>query len=129
MSDAVNHPSHYTDGKYEVIDFIEDYGVGFHVGNAIKYISRAGKKDQDKEIQDLHKAIWYLSRAKDYKETYVKMCDHHIPLGDYCMDKKLGLHLRQAMYSIMDGKYNHAVEMIQKHIEIMQQEKAVLQNG
>ena len=44
MTDSVNHPSHYTDGKIEVIDFIEDKGLNFHRGNAAKYISRAGKK-------------------------------------------------------------------------------------
>ena len=57
--DPVNHPSHYTDGKIEVIDFIEDKNLGFHLGNAVKYISRAGKKDPNKEIEDLEKAIWY----------------------------------------------------------------------
>lgn len=43
-NDIINHPSHYTDGKIEVIDFIEDKKLNFHRGNAIKYISRAGKK-------------------------------------------------------------------------------------
>ena len=60
--DPVNHPSHYTDGKIEVIDFIEDKQLGFHLGNAIKYISRAGKKNPDKTIEDLNKAIWYIER-------------------------------------------------------------------
>ena len=62
LNDEVNHPSHYTDGKIEVIDFIEDKKLGFHLGNAIKYIARAGKKDPDKIIQDLEKAKWYLER-------------------------------------------------------------------
>ncbi len=62
MSDNVNHPDHYTDGNIEVIDFIEDKKLGYHLGNAIKYISRAGKKDPDKYIEDLQKAIWYLNR-------------------------------------------------------------------
>jgi hypothetical protein len=61
-SDPVNHPSHYTDGKIEVIDYIEDKKLGFCLGNAIKYISRAGKKDPDKTVQDLRKAIWYIER-------------------------------------------------------------------
>lgn len=60
--DVVNHPSHYTDGKYEVIDFIEESGVGFHLGNAIKYLSRAGKKNPAKTIEDCKKAIWYINR-------------------------------------------------------------------
>ena len=60
--DPVNHPKHYTDGRIEVIEYIEDKKLGFCLGNAIKYISRAGKKEKDKEIQDLRKAIWYLER-------------------------------------------------------------------
>lgn len=60
--DPVNRPSHYTDGNIEVIDFIEDKRLGFHLGNSVKYIARAGKKDPKKEIQDLEKASWYLSR-------------------------------------------------------------------
>lgn len=62
LNDAVNHPSHYTDGKIEVIDFIEDKNLDFCLGNAVKYISRAGKKDPEKEIEDLKKAIWYINR-------------------------------------------------------------------
>lgn len=61
-NDIVNHPAHYTDGKIEVIEFIEDKGLGFHLGNAVKYIARAGKKDPSKHIEDLKKARWYLNR-------------------------------------------------------------------
>lgn len=60
--EMIDHPSHYNDGKIEVIDYIEDKKLGFCLGNAIKYISRAGKKDKDKEVQDIKKAIWYLNR-------------------------------------------------------------------
>lgn len=60
-SDAVNHPSYYQ-GKIEVIDFIEDKGLGFNLGNCIKYIARAGKKNPDKLLEDLEKASWYLYR-------------------------------------------------------------------
>lgn len=62
MSDAVNHPSHYTDGNIEVIEYIEDKKLGYCLGNAVKYISRAGKKDPAKEIEDLQKADWYIKR-------------------------------------------------------------------
>ena len=62
MNDVVNHPAHYTDGKIEVIDVIEDKGLNFHRGNAVKYIARAGKKDPNREIEDLQKAVWYLNR-------------------------------------------------------------------
>jgi hypothetical protein len=69
MSDPVNHPAHYTDGKIEVIDFIEDKGLGFCLGNAVKYISRAGKKDPAKTIEDLKKAAWYLNREIQTREA------------------------------------------------------------
>ena len=61
-NDAVNHPEHYTDGGIETIDFIEAKGLPYHLGNAVKYISRAGKKDKSKTIEDLQKAVWYIER-------------------------------------------------------------------
>lgn len=60
--DSVNHPSHYTSGKIEVIDFIEDQKLGFHLANALKYICRAGKKDPERTREDLEKAVWYIQR-------------------------------------------------------------------
>ena len=66
--DGVDHPSHYNAGNIEVIDFIEDQGLisGFCLGNAIKYICRAGKKNSESEIKDLSKAEWYLKRYIQY---------------------------------------------------------------
>lgn len=61
--DVVNHPPHYTHGKIECIDVIEDWKLGYHLGNALKYICRAKHKGAPK--QDLDKAIWYLTRYKD----------------------------------------------------------------
>ena len=60
--DSVNHPNHYNSGRIEVIDFIEDKELGFHLGNAVKYISRAGRKNPDKTVEDLRKAVWYINR-------------------------------------------------------------------
>ena len=62
MNDPINNPKHYTSGKIEVIDIIEDQKLDFTLGNALKYICRAGKKDQSKEIEDLGKAVWYVNR-------------------------------------------------------------------
>ena len=62
MSDMVNNPSHYTDGGIETIDFIEAKKLPYHLGNAVKYISRAGKKDPEKTVEDLKKAVWYINR-------------------------------------------------------------------
>ena len=59
----VNHPEHYQFGKnneYEAIKVIDAWELGFNLGNTIKYISRAGKKRKDKELEDLRKALWYL---------------------------------------------------------------------
>jgi succinate dehydrogenase/fumarate reductase cytochrome b subunit len=61
--ETVRHPTHYGgDTVYEVIKVIEAWKLGFHLGNAVKYIARAGKKDKAKVIEDLRKAIWYIER-------------------------------------------------------------------
>jgi len=64
--EQVNHPNHYGGeaNQYEAIKVIDAWNLGFSLGNTIKYISRAGKKDVNKELEDLKKARWYL--------------DHHI---------------------------------------------------
>ena len=64
--EQVNHPNHYggETNIYEAIKVIDAWDLGFSLGNTVKYISRAGKKDTDKELEDLRKAKWYL--------------DHHI---------------------------------------------------
>lgn len=61
----VNHPKHYggASNPYEVIKVIEAWNLDFCLGNAIKYIGRAGKKNKDKYIEDLEKAKWYIERA------------------------------------------------------------------
>lgn len=61
MSDDVNHPQHYGgDTTYEAIKVIEAWGLGFNLGNTVKYICRAGKKGHG--LRDLEKAAWYLNR-------------------------------------------------------------------
>ena len=64
----LHHPPHYTMGGIEAIDVIEAWELGFCLGNAVKYISRAGRKDPDKTIEDLRKAEWYLRREIDRLE-------------------------------------------------------------
>lgn len=62
-AEAVDHPAHYggADDPYEAIKVIRAWGLGFNLGNTVKYISRAGKKDPTKTIEDLKKALWYLN--------------------------------------------------------------------
>lgn len=61
--DIVNKPKHYTTGKYEVIDVIEDWNLNFRLANAVKYIARHQHKG--KPLEDLKKALWYLQREID----------------------------------------------------------------
>jgi len=64
-NDPVNHPGHYTDGGIETLDFILAKKMDFLLGQVVKYVSRAGKKDPTKEIEDLEKAEFYLKRKID----------------------------------------------------------------
>jgi hypothetical protein len=65
VSDPVNHPNHYTFGRFEVLEVIEDWQLGFHLGQVVKYVARAGRKDPTKTVEDLRKAEFYLKRAID----------------------------------------------------------------
>jgi hypothetical protein len=62
--ESVNNPEHYggKENTYEAIKVIEAWDLNFHLGNVVKYISRAGKKDKTKLKEDLEKAKWYLDR-------------------------------------------------------------------
>ena len=65
----IDHPSYYRkDTGHEVIDLIEEWNLGFHLGNALKYLARAGLKDPSTARKDLEKAIWYIER---YIDTYL----------------------------------------------------------
>jgi len=68
-SDPVNHPAHYKIGGIETIDFIEAKGLGYHIGNVVKYITRAGHKGTTNGLEDLKKARWYLDRAIEKNEN------------------------------------------------------------
>jgi hypothetical protein len=68
-SDPVNHPAHYKVGGIETIDFIEAKGLGYHIGNVVKYITRAGHKGTTNGLEDLKKARWYLDRAIEKNEN------------------------------------------------------------
>jgi len=63
MTEKINHPKHYKGNRFEAIDIIEDYELGFNLGNSLKYVLRAGKKDDI--IQDLEKAEFYIRREID----------------------------------------------------------------
>lgn len=70
-NDPVNHPKHYTShpSGVECIDIVEHYPM--NVGNAMKYLWRAGLKDDVEDIQDLKKAQWYITREIEKREKEI----------------------------------------------------------
>tara|TARA_R110000868_G_scaffold66014_14_gene197070 strand:- start:3826 stop:4167 length:342 start_codon:yes stop_codon:yes gene_type:complete len=95
MSDAINKPAHYNSGKFEVIDVIEDWNLGFNLGNTVKYISRAGKKDPTKHLEDLKKARWYLDREINNLD---KQLNTSMPVLTVPEPEKLGWNLADSEY-------------------------------
>lgn len=125
-ADAVNRPAHYggADNPYEAIKIIEDWGLDFCLGNAVKYISRAGKKGS--ALEDLRKAKWYLNRANESD-----------PLGDVHADEETNedyapssvieaWDLNFNLGSVIVGIAAHELDGALKHLsrEIDRREKA-----
>ena len=70
INDNVNHPNHYCEGrKYEPWDVIVDWQLDYLTGSAVKYLSRAGRKDPSKETEDLRKAIAYIEKRIEVLES------------------------------------------------------------
>ena len=72
-----NGPDYYKRGTTDVWDFIRDQGLNFHLGNAIKYICRAGYKDS--KIQDIEKAIHYLQNELEHEKNFYQRTSEGIP--------------------------------------------------
>lgn len=72
MTDEVNHPYHYRGDGMEAIDVIEAFALSFHLGNATKYILRAGRKEGSSYHTDLRKAIWYIERAIQRESDFIR---------------------------------------------------------
>lgn len=66
LEEMVDHPAHYNQGEFEVIDVIEDWDLEFHEGNVVKYVARS--KHKISRLEDLKKAMWYLQRKIDLLE-------------------------------------------------------------
>jgi len=114
--DPVNHPSHYTDGKYECIDYIESqqYDEDGYLFNAVKYISRAGKKDPDKYEEDIQKAIWYLKRRKERWQVIKKS----ISTKDYILDKGLENTLPGIALELIEKReFDMAAKVLQMELD------------
>lgn len=113
LGDAVN-PSHYKDGwsdGAELISITEN--LNFNRGNAVKYIARAGKKNPDAEVEDLEKALWYLSRELKRVKAKAGIETVTVPIREYARggpvkgDFKLTAS-PQCNYTISDSRYGYA---------------------
>lgn len=118
--DPVNHPSHYTDGKYECIDYIESMGYNRdgYLFNAVKYISRAGKKDPKKRDEDLQKAIWYLERKLRWNQMWATDKTPAINSSDYIQDKGLeGTLPGIALELIEHNQLSSAIKLLRMELD------------
>jgi len=132
--DEINHPPHYTFGKLEVIEIIEAWGVGYHIGNVIKYVARC--KHKDRFIDDLKKALWYLNRFVDRRcHVNINPPSCHIlqdsPYDIACVlaDWDLGKQLDGVMIQIFKGCYFSAIEKLQTEVErqtVVESEESIL---
>lgn len=108
-NDIINHPAHYTDGKFETIEAIESWRLGYHLGNAIKYISRAGKKSKDTELEDLRKARWYIRRYLIHHRDDTES----LSAVEYATDKGLDQDLTLAVrYLAAQPKYFYVLQAL-----------------
>lgn len=136
--DAVKNPSHYCGTKYQVINFIEDWGLGYCLGNVVKYICRAGKKyvgDKQKELQDLKKAKWYLERRLEEHKNGVELDSNelkmNISIDDFIEDQKLNYVRKKIIKNVIDciceeidTKFYTALELLDTEINRMEDETA-----
>lgn len=123
-NEQVNHPAHYggQDNKYEAIKVIEAWGLDFCLGNAIKYIARAGKKDDT--IKDLRKAKWYIQRkiyqlepTKSENISFDSLIQQLDQLIENCSKKELdyiktGLHTLENFENAQKLAYMKAKEIL-----------------
>lgn len=106
------------EGKYETIDFIEKMQLGYHLGNAVKYISRAGKKTAD-QVEDLNKAMWYLERlqAIDPCESTIKLRWLEADIIKYCNAKGMNNHYFNLLVLICTNDIANATNQLGMIIE------------
>ena len=100
MAETTNGPDYYKRGSTDVWDFIRDQGLNFHLGNAIKYICRAGYKT-DSKIQDLEKAIHYLTNELDHEKNLYSGASEELP-------KQIQVEERSFTYDeiVSEGSYS-----------------------
>ena len=121
IEQAVNHPMHYNRGSIEVWDFIADWRLDYLRGNAVKYIARAGFKD-DRE-QDLRKALAYIVKAQE-NTTYSRSMDglevRYSPI-EFAQDQKLSPVLAAAVEMICEWKLDGAEYFVRQALRELAQ--------
>jgi hypothetical protein len=122
----VNHPSHYQcgevldsgDTEFETIVVLERLAIAknFCLGNAIKYLSRAGRKDSVK--QDLEKSVWYLRRATKfvYKRNEIMEFTSFNYINDVCKAWNMPVCLKDALEEIINLNFDNAINLICTYI-------------
>lgn len=124
MNDAIDHPAHYNVAgeKHEAIKIIDDWRLGFSLGNAVKYILRA--KHKGSEIQDLEKALWYLKHAGEIGEKPPTGREIRISLGAVCRAWSIGAELRNVLMGIFLGETRHTWEELSQHVQALKERTA-----
>lgn len=122
--EEIDAPSHYVAGrKFEPIDVIEAWGMdnSFHLGNAMKYLSRAGRKEDT--IKDLKKASWYLRRYRAKRGNVVAATRVAVtpePV-DVTLDWGIGLDLSHVLVAMLYGDMDRAIQVLENYTrELMQ---------
>jgi len=123
--DIIQKAPHYNTGDYEVIEVIKEYNLGFCLGNAVKYIARAGRKDASKTIEDLKKACYYIEREVSYInsnkfEVDFKGTDFvrpHVIVNDWKLNFNLGTAVSNILYISMSNTTMGGTRQL-AHLEI-----------
>ena len=106
--DKINHPDYYNKNGIEVFDIIDAYHLDFYLGNVVKYICRAGKKDASTKRQDLRKAIVYLKSAAEGLRLHNSLRNDKDPIEDrLSLDSiadafGLGYYRKEALRSVLN---------------------------
>ncbi len=108
----VEHPAHYNQGKIEVIEFIEDQNLGFHLGSVIQYVCRAGKKDPHKEIEDLKKAIWYINRRVELVTAFKEL---RSPVRPNDMNKPVEIKVTPVTPPVLETSPRHVYKQVREN--------------
>lgn len=117
----VNHPVYYTRGKIEVADFIVQHKLDFLIGNVVKYICRAGFKDD--ELKDLMKAHWYLKKAIICEVKPPEVDENAINPGDFAVDQRLDAARTSILVNLVFGNLELADELLEDLISVMMDER------